>query len=67
MAKKKQQATVEQLKATNKVYLLRQKEGNDDELAEILGLSKVTLYTRLKLSNWKKPEIYFIDFISNKN
>ena len=62
MAKK--QASIEQLEATNKAYDLRQKAQNDNELAELLGMSKVTLYTRLRVSNWKKPEIALINHLS---
>lgn len=58
------QATIEQLEATNKVYALRQAADNDNVLAEQLGMSKVTLYTRLKQSNWKKPELALIENLS---
>lgn len=61
----KKQASIEQLEATNKAYELRQKSQNDNELAELLGMSKVTLYTRLRVSNWKKPEIALINHLSN--
>lgn len=33
----------------------------DVHLCEILGISKNTLYTRLKQSNWKVSEIYMIE------
>lgn len=59
------QATIEQLEATNKAYALRQRSQNDNDLAEELGMSKVTLYTRLKLSNWKKPELALIEKLSS--
>jgi transcriptional regulator of acetoin/glycerol metabolism len=56
------QATTIQLKATDAVYKLREdKTRNDNELAEMLGISKVTLYTRLKVSNWKKSELALIN------
>lgn len=58
------EATIEQLEATNKAYILRQNAQNDNELAEQLGMSKVTLYTRLKVSNWKKPELALIQSLS---
>lgn len=61
------QSTVEQLDATNKVYKLRQKAANDNELAKLLGISKVTLYTRLKSNNWKKPELALIESLSSKD
>ena len=32
----------------------------DDQLAEKIGISKPTLYTRLVKSNWKKGEIELI-------
>ena len=56
----KKQATNEQLKATDEVYKLRE-DRNDNELAELLGISKVTLYTRLKRSNWKKAELALVN------
>jgi len=59
--KEKNQPTIKQLEATNKAYQLRQEAQNDNDLAEMLGLSKVTLYTRLKRNNWKKPELALID------
>jgi hypothetical protein len=57
--------TIEQIETTNKAYFIRQNIDNDCELAELFGLSKVTLYTRLKNHNWKKSEIFFIDNIYN--
>lgn len=48
-----------QLKATDKVYLLRESR-NDIQLSELLGISKVTLYTRLRRNNWKKSELALI-------
>ena len=54
-------ASIEQLEATDKVYALRELSQNDNVLAESLGISKVTLYTRLKKSNWKKTEISLIN------
>lgn len=59
------QATIKQLEATNKAYELRSKAQNDNKLAEQLGMSKVTLYTRLKRSNWKKPELALIKALSS--
>ena len=53
-----------QLKATDAVYKLREEAQNDNDLAESLGISKVTLYTRLKKSNWKKPELALIKTLS---
>lgn len=65
MAKK--QASIEQLEATNKAFHLRQKATNDNELADWLGMSKVTLYTRLRTSNWKKPELALIEHLSSSD
>lgn len=58
------QPSIIQLKATDLVYKLREASSNDNDLAEELGLSKVTLYTRLKKSNWKKPELALIKNLS---
>ena len=33
----------------------------DDEVCKRIGISKPTLYTRLKLSNWKTAEIFLIE------
>lgn len=61
----KKQASIEQLEATDKVYKLREDETkNDNDLAEDLGISKVTLYTRLKQNNWKKSELALINNLS---
>ena len=57
-------ATIEQLEATNLVYALRIKSDNDNKLSKELGMSKVTLYTRLKQSNWKKTELALIEKLS---
>lgn len=54
-----------EFKTTNIVYSLRKKTANDDILSDLIGISKVTLYTRLKLNNWKKSEMFFIKYISN--
>lgn len=63
--KMKKQPTLEQLETTDKVYKLRSEEGrNDNDLAEMLGISKVTLYTRLRLSNWKKAEIALVNSLT---
>lgn len=32
-----------------------------DKLTRLVGLSKVTLYTRMRRSNWKVPEMTHID------
>ena len=64
---KNKQPSVQQLEATNKVYKLRQDPatGNDNKLSELLNISKVTMYTRLKRNNWTNPEILFIEYLSN--
>lgn len=59
------QPTTQQLEATTKVYNLRQTSRNDNELAERLNISKVTLYTRLRRSGWTNMEILFIEYLSN--
>ncbi len=68
MAKKNKvfQPSVKQLDATNKAYLLR-REMNDNDLSALLNMSKVTLYTRLKKSNWTNPEILFLEYHSNED
>lgn len=51
--------TNEQLEATQKVYSIRETT-TDNELSERLGISKVTLYTRLQINNWNKGELCLI-------
>lgn len=46
-------------KTTTKVKLLLQKE-TYEEVAEKIGISRPTLYTRLKKNNWKVSEISHI-------
>lgn len=62
---KTKQPSIKQLEATNKAYKLRNLASNDNELANTLGLSKVTLYTRFRRSNWKNAEILFLELYSN--
>lgn len=45
---------------TNKVESLRYCK-KDADIAKIIGISKPTLYTRLKRNNWKVSEIYLIE------
>jgi hypothetical protein len=45
---------------TRKVERLRIYK-TDDEVCKIIGISRPTLYTRLKQSNWKTAEIYLIE------
>lgn len=60
---KTKEVNEKQLEATDLVYRLRdhEKVSNDNVLAEIVGIAKVTLYTRLKRSNWKINELSHID------
>jgi len=60
----KKEITKEQIDATKQANELRKLAKNDNILAEDLGLSKVTLYTRLKNSNWKKSEIALIEILT---
>lgn len=46
-------------KTTTKVKLLLQKE-TYEEVSEKIGISRPTLYTRLKKNNWKTSEIFLI-------
>lgn len=66
MAKTTFQPSIKQLEATNKAYQLR-RTMNDNDLSSLLNISKVTLYTRLKKSNWTNQEILFIEYHSNKD
>lgn len=58
------QPTTAQMSATRTCYELKGK-CNSDTLADILGLSKATLYTRLKLSNWKQSEMLYLEYVNN--
>lgn len=60
MAKSKE-ATVRQLEVTNKAYELRQTYQNDNDFAKAIFRSKVTLYTRLRLSNWDELEMPYLE------
>lgn len=44
------------LNTTNKVKQLRGVKYTDEELSKLIGISRPTLYTRLRLHNWKKGE-----------
>jgi hypothetical protein len=50
-------------KTTKKIMKYRGKTYTDEELAEKIGISKPTFYTRLKFNNWKKSEVYLINKI----
>ena len=45
---------------TSKVQKLRN-YNNDDEISKKIGISKPTLYVRLKTHNWKVSEIHLIE------
>lgn len=48
--------------ATSKVQKMRNYH-TDDEVCKKIGISKPTLYVRLKTNNWKISEIYLIEKI----
>lgn len=48
------------IEATTKAQRLRLSY-KDDELANKIGISKPTLYTRLAKHNWKKSELHLIN------
>jgi hypothetical protein len=56
-------ATIQQLTTTDKAYSLRKLSKNDDIFSKEIGISKVTMYTRLQRSNWKTPEITQINHL----
>lgn len=45
---------------TNKVQKIRHYK-TDDEVVKIIGITKPTLYVRLKENNWKTAEIFLIE------
>lgn len=45
---------------TSKVQKLRN-YNSDDEISKKIGISKPTLYVRLKTHNWKVSEIHLIE------
>lgn len=47
---------------TNKVQLLRS-QSTDEELVKRIGISKPTLYKRLKDHQWKKSEVFLISHL----
>lgn len=48
----------------NKSFRIKNNEElNDNELAERIGISKVTMYTRFKTGEWKETEKALIDQI----
>ena len=48
---------------TKKILRHRGNPYTDEQLAEKIGISKPTLYVRLRLHNWKKSEVYLINKI----
>lgn len=48
--------------ATAKIQKMRNYH-TDDEICKKIGISKPTLYVRLKIHNWKVSEIYLIEKI----
>ena len=52
--------TMTKLDCTSKVQIMRNYQ-TDDEVCKKLGISKPTLYVRLKAHNWKVSEIFLIE------
>jgi transcription initiation factor TFIIIB Brf1 subunit/transcription initiation factor TFIIB len=52
-------ATSEQYDTTQKVNRMLLSK-TQEEVAKLIGMTKVTLYTRLKFQNWKLTEISHI-------
>ena len=48
---------------TKKILRYRGNPYTDEQLAKKIGISKPTLYVRLRLNNWKKSEVYLINKI----
>lgn len=57
---------MEKLTPTEKVKLLK-RHITVMAVAELIGISKATLYTRIEKSNWKKSEKLLIKQIKIKN
>lgn len=47
---------------TSKVQKIRHYK-TDDDVCKVIGISKPTLYVRLKENNWKTSEIFLIESI----
>lgn len=45
---------------TSKIQKMRT-YNSDDEICKIIGISKPTLYVRLKTNNWKVSELFLIN------
>ena len=58
--KKEKNLTMTKFEATSKVQKIRH-YNTDDEVCKKLGITKPTLYVRLKTNNWKVAEIYLIE------
>lgn len=52
--------TMTKFECTSKVQKIRHYK-TDDDVCKIIGISKPTLYVRLKENNWKKSEIFLIE------
>ena len=48
---------MERIDITERVQKVREFKYTDDELCKRLGISRPTLYVRMKKHNWKKGEI----------
>lgn len=58
--------TNEQLKTTEKAVKLRHLT-SDKAFADELGVTKATLYSKLRLSNWNKLETFYINLKTAEN
>lgn len=54
---------MEKAKATEKIQSLIAKGLTKVELSDKLGISRVTLDTRIKVSNWRKGELVIIKLL----
>lgn len=57
--------TISKLQTTLKANKIKL-SNTDQETADIIGISKPTLYTRLKKHNWKKGEVQLINMYIDK-
>ena len=61
----KNKPTESQLIATRQALRL-QAASSDREFADTLGISRTTLYKRLETSNWKKSEVFYINYLNEQ-
>jgi len=54
--------TMTKFECTSKVQKIRHYK-TDDDVCKVIGISKPTLYVRLKENNWKTSEIFLIESI----